>query len=569
MRNLFRWQYAVPRVLTVVVAMLAVQYGFCLRTRTQVAAEIESAIGAKGDVTTARVSFADNVVVLGDVRIADPRQPMRNLLQADRCELMFDAGPLSRQPLVGQGRISGLQFLTPRESSGAVPNALCTLPAEFMPFGDAESQAVTDWLRQLNDRFAADWTPQLESTQSTDGLVQRIPDEQAALQQRIVEFERRANALRAGAEAAALNPLRSDQFLVSLPAQLAELEAQSARLTVDVDALPDALESGRRAIVAARLRDERILREMLAGPAVDADSLTTYLLREQVNELLCEWIGWLQWVRETVPDDGEHSGTRLTLRNVKLEGTARLGGQAVELCGTLSDFSNQPELLNGPMRLRLASTGLPTLDLRASIDRSGAVARDELLVDCQGLPLPPAVLGRPEGVCLSMGPSVASVNVSLIVNGEQLSGDVQVVQTSVNIAACQADNCQHVPLAAELQDKLSKIGSVATRWSLSGTLTAPRSSVWSSLGPAASSAIEIAVRRSADNRARIVMADAQRRVDERLARLDREIADEQADFRPRLAATGGRLSSLSALCTAPQRLNFERLGHLPADSLFR
>jgi hypothetical protein len=81
--------------------------------------------------------------------------------------------------------------------------------------------------------------------------------------------------------------------------------------------------------------------------------------------------------------------------------------------------------------------------------------------------------------------------------------------------------------------------------------------------------MEIAVRRAADERARIVMADAQRRVDERLARLDREIADEQADFRPRLAATNGRLAPLAAQCTAPKRLQFERLGRLPADSLFR
>ena len=78
----------------------------------------------------------------------------------------------------------------------------------------------------------------------------------------------------------------------------------------------------------------------------------------------------------------------LLIRSLQLQGTARIGGQTVELGGTLTDVSDAPALHASPIRLRDKATGSLPLELQATIDRTGPVARDELLVDCRGVVMP-------------------------------------------------------------------------------------------------------------------------------------------------------------------------------------
>ncbi|MEX2315671.1 MAG: hypothetical protein WD669_00870 [Pirellulales bacterium] len=574
MPNLLRWQYVVPRVLAVVVALLALQYGLCLFTRARVVRTVTNTIGAPGELAAARASFVDGRVLLRGLHISDPRQPQRNLLQVDRCDLTFDVGSfLRRRALVGSGDLSDVQFLAPREACGALPGALPMSALSVAPFGDKDSQAVVDWIRELDAKFASGAVQEFESVQLTAQLSERGSQETAALQRRLGELETRAEQLRARAEAADLNPLRGGDFLASLPSDLAKLRAESAALVVEIDTLPERFESGRRAIVAARLRDDRLLRERLSMNASLAQPLASYLLHEQVNCFLSEMIGWIEWSRRIAPADrcspAAAQTPDLLLHTLAVAGTACVGGQPVPLRGTLTDFTTQPWLLDRPMRLQLASTGSPAIRIRGAMDRSGPAARDDLLVDCQGLTLPPQVLGRSEGLRLSMERCTASFNVSIQLNGEDLSGEIQVVQNGVQLTTAVGDDLEHVPLAAALADTLGRIDSMATRLSLSGTLAEPRLSLWSSIGPAAATAMDIALRRAADERARQVMAASQRRIDEQLAHLDRQIADEQAELLPRLASSTGQFIELAARYAPPQRLDVQRLGRLPADSLFR
>jgi uncharacterized protein (TIGR03545 family) len=587
MSNLLRWQYVVPRVLAVVVGLLAIQYGLCLLTRARVERAVAATIGAKGELAAARVSFVDGRVLLRGLEIADPRQPQRNLLEADCCDLIFDADALvRRRQLIGHGEITGLKFLAPRESSGALTNSQAFSSQPIAAFGGPEVQTIADWMKELDARYAQDPAQQLESVRLTADLADQGSRHIMSLQRRLAELETHADNLRKRADAAELNPLRSGEFFASLPKEIAGLQSERAALTAELDRLPDKLETGRRAVVAARVRDERTLRERLAVNDSISHPLAAYLLREQVNGVLSDAIDWLRWMRHVAPAEPRQAGDRLPLgpvavhasgdqppgfllRNLALAGVAHVGGQPVDLRGTLTDFTTQPWSLDGPMRLRLVSTGSPAVKLQGSIDRSGTVARDELLMDFQGATLSPFMLGRADGLSVSVGPSIAAVNISILLNGDELSGEIQIVQSGAQLATAIGDDLAHVPVATALEDTLGDVNALATRLSLRGTLAEPRCTLWSSIGPAAAAAMDLALRRAAEERTCQWMGQSLERINEQLAHLDRHIAEEQGEMAPRLAGSTGQLSGMAARFAPPPRLDAARLGRLPADSLFR
>jgi hypothetical protein len=221
------------------------------------------------------------------------------------------------------------------------------------------------------------------------------------------------------------------------------------------------------------------------------------------------------------------------------------------------------------MRLRLTSTENADLDIQLTIDRSGKEPRDELLVTCRANAQSALVLGTADGLQMRLTPSTTAWSISLRLEADRLEGELQVVQTGVEIAAQLAAAEGDSPQAKALNETLSGMDSVATRLSLGGTLDEPTCTLWSNLGAAASLAWRIAAERAAQQRAQELMAIAQKRVDERLAQLDREIADEQSQL---LARTIGQQQAWQHLATenhAPTRLQIERLGRLPTQSLFR
>ncbi len=589
MSRLRRWQFWLPRLMLVAVVLLAVQYGLGVFVRSKVIHLGEAAIGARVEVAHARVSIVNRQVVLRDLRVADPRQPLQNLVEADRCELDVAAGPLlHKRTIIERGSITGLRFATPRNESGALADAQ---PAEgarsIQWWNDATNQQTDEWLEHLDRRFDPKRINQFEAIKRTAGLCDRVPQQTAALDKRVQELTRRAEELQAKVNRALANPLRHAEFLRAVVEEIPALVREFAQATDEMERLPDVIDADRRAIVAARRHDEEWLRTELQIPPVDAEALTDYLLKKQVTAPLDEVIGWLRLIRQIVPATpsmatpagqrgeevffaGCERSPQILVRELALAGIARVGGQPVELRGTLWDFASTPSLHERPLRVKLAATGSLPLVLQATVDRTGDVARDELIVDSTGVVLPPAELGESERLRLTMAPSVGALSISVSLDGDRLAGDIQLVQREVRITPRIGGDLSDVPMTAALDDTLGDVGALATRISLSGTLEEPKCRLWSNLGPAVAEALDRALRRAADEHARRMMADAQRQVDQQLAELERQVAESQAELRPQLTQAAGQLGEIAAEQKPPQRITTEHVGRrLPANSLLR
>jgi hypothetical protein len=149
-------------------------------------------------------------------------------------------------------------------------------------------------------------------------------------------------------------------------------------------------------------------------------------------------------------------------------------------------------------------------------------------------------------------------------------GEIQLVQNRVQPAPILYGNLSTVPLAAALNQTLQKANGLSLRIALSGTLAEPKCTLWSNLGPAMAEAMELALRRAADDRSQQLLARAQRQVDEQLAALERTATQQHAQMIAQMTGATANLERIALERSARPRLSHEQLGRrLPSNSLFR
>jgi hypothetical protein len=170
---------------------------------------------------------------------------------------------------------------------------------------------------------------------------------------------------------------------------------------------------------------------------------------------------------------------------------------------------------------------------------------------------------------MSVAPSVGSLSVSVVVEGEKLHGDIQIVQQRVQITPV-LNGSGGETLSAAMGETLDHVNSIATRLSLGGTLNEPTCTLWSNLGPAVAEAMQRALHRTGDQHAKALLVEAGRRVDERLAEVDRQMAERQSLFASKTTVITARLQKIAAGETPRYRISAEKGGRqLPNNSLFR
>ena len=580
MTRFLQWQTLVPRLLLVAVALLAAQYGLGRHVRSLAARSSKSVAGLPLEIKHARVAMLDRQVVFNGLQFANPSAPALNLIEADHVVLDVASKPLLyKQALIDRGTVSGLRF------GSATASETRQNAAARLQVSDAAEQRTKEWLRQLDEQFGNDWAGQFKSVQLADELCARWPDRSTELERRVHELTQQASELQQLVEAAQRNPLRHEDRLHALPDQIAALQNDIAQVDAELQNMLATLDADRRAIVAARQHDGQFLRERLRLERADASALTAYLLRDEISRPLDEMLGWLRWARTVAPAEpaprraargedmlfaGSQPAPQLLIRALELQGTSRLGGAPVELRGVLNDFTATPSAHTKPIRLRMKSSGSQAVELQAIIDRTAAVPRDELIVTGSGVLLPKLELGQAEQLHLMLAPSEASLSAHLVVSGEALVGEIQLVQKRVQVAAALNGNLRNVPLAAALGETLQKADGLSLRIALGGTLADPQCTLWSSIGPAVAEAMELALARAAENRSQQLLSQAQRRVDERLAALERTATQQHAHLTAQMAGATGELKRIAGQQSAPRRLSHEQLGRrLPANSLFR
>lgn len=589
--RILRWSYIAPRVIFLVALICLSELGAGWMVKLAVKHGGESALGARVDIEQSQASLLGTRVSLRGVQIANPEKPTSNLVEAEAIELDLDAAAMLRkQAVVSFGVVRGLRLGTPRLTSGELPGVE---PAEQAPgagatwLKDAASDQAGAWLDGLGDRLTTDLTSELQSPQVAQELRNKWPAKYEQLAADAKQLKADAEALKTQIVEARRNPLRHVDLLRDAPNRIADLEQQSKRLYAEFEALPGQVHADRQRVAAARRHDEQFLRQTLQVDSLDPASLTAYLVGDELAEPMQELIRWVRWARKMAPSKrvaqtevvrgrgvdvlfaGVEQRPDLLIQALELSGTARISGRPVELTGLMTNATSQPHLIDEPLRLQLTTTGALPLRLRATIDRTGPVARDHLVAECKNLVIPETKLGGGKWMGLALGASPASLNISVVVEGDRLSGDVQLVQREVRVATTgPADpSSPTAPLRDALASRLRQLPSIATRIDLAGTLDEPELKLWSNLGPVVTEAMNAAIEQTIESHSRKLLAKSQQQVDEQLAKLDTELAAARTRLQPLLAGPTDAIAQIAQELTGGNP--FRYLGRLPGGGQTR
>ncbi|MEO0531080.1 MAG: TIGR03545 family protein [Planctomycetota bacterium] len=600
MTRYLRLGYIVPRLVLLVVLFCVVEFGAGWALKRAVVQSGEGAIGARVEIGESAVSLLDARATLTDLRIANPKRPMENLLEAERIELDFDSDSLLRRKAIAEhGRIRGLRFGTPRETTGALdPEQPTEGTVAGAWLGDATKAAVKEtadeWLANLEAKLSAD-VDDFESVRLARELSETWPARFDEIADEARSLQRDVDKLRSVAVEARSNPLRHADFLRTAPQRASELQQRLAALYAELESLPAEVNADKQRIELARTRDEQRLRQRLQADQLDPQSLTSHLLGDEVTSSLGELIGWVRWTREMIPTSSPQRATTprargvdvhfvgvrqrpdLLVRELQLAGTARLAGRPVKLTGTVTDFTTMPALHGEPMRVALETTGALPLQVRATIDRSNGVPTDDLLIDCPSFGLPKAQLGDTSKFALAMAPSTASLSVSVRVEGQRLSGEVQIVQDRVAMTPIVGPGANRLvrQIGTSVGEQVASLAKPATRVTLSGTLDQPQMAVWSTLGPAIAESLETAAGDIVRSEGQRQLADVQRRIADETASLDRLLAQATDQLASQIDGPRQEIERLASGLLGDTlgrgTFSFEQLGkRLPAgSSLFK
>ncbi|MBX3433697.1 MAG: TIGR03545 family protein [Pirellulales bacterium] len=567
-QGLLRWGYVLPRLAVALVLVGLVRYGLDPALKWAITASGEAALGAKVEIGELRTTLRGGRLEIRDFAAAHPAKEMRNLVEAGAGTFAIDVAELCRGRLrVVDGRVTGIAFDGERTVSGALSardkSDADAGPSMFDPLVDAAVEHGGAWFDDVSSRLESDLESQLQTPAVARDLEARWPQEYAELRSVVDDLQVRGKRLEAAAKELKKNPLRNLAATEQLAADVAAIDRQAKELHARLETLPKQAEADRKAIDAARKHDERFLREQAAAlKKLDGDQLSRYLLGDEAHGYVETTLAWVETARALVPKKrpsakppkrrgvtvvfADRPRPAVLVERVELLGSARLDGRTLELAGLLTHATSHPHLHPEPARLALRGSGAQEFTLEATLDRRSDVAHDTLVFHCPQLPLPGRTLGKAEKIAVEVAPGTASLAAHVELVGDRIEGTVQYLQGMTRLTA-STPAVRDAGLEEALNESLANLARIEAKLVLSGTTRRPRFELTSNLGPDLAAGFDRAFRAYLTDKSNRIVAKAQAKVDEQVAKLDGKRRAAQDELLAKLGDNQELLAQLGGL----------------------
>ncbi|MCO6453766.1 MAG: TIGR03545 family protein [Pirellulaceae bacterium] len=586
---MIRWSYLLPRLLLLLTVWLGLHFGAGPAARWAFVTAGQSAIGGKVDIDQVHVNLLAGRLDIRQASVADPRSPLRNLVQFDEGVFHLDSQALlHRRLVVEQGALRGIRLDTERSESGALEPRE---PAEATDWASSQiAVAGREWLEGLGQRLDAKLEDELETVRVGKELWQRWPREYSALEDRVHDWRGRIERLQQIVKQPPRgNVLEQANFYQQQAMTLDQMRKDLVQLHRDLQRLGQQAGQDRQSLDAARRHDEQRIRELVKFDQLDPRNLTEYLLDEETSRRVEDCLAWLQRGQELMnvagqaPElnqiEGRGAWIDLTtgpqppdvlIRHLELDGVALWGGQSVAFRGTAEGLTHQPARHGQPAQLHLRTEGAVAATIDCSLDFTTQLPSSRLRIACPQLAQPARNLGRDGQLAVGVAPGAAALQAELELVGRQVSGRVEWHQPDVQLTTQLGSRLGGQRLAQHVQSSVGQIRELRAVVHLEGELPRPRWRLQSDLGSQLATGINAAVRQELAQRAGDLSDQADRLLQEQQARLDDFILGKQAELVEKLNLGEQQLADFQQLVT--QRLNLpkELLGReLPLNKLFR
>jgi uncharacterized protein (TIGR03545 family) len=555
---MIRWSYALPRLLLLTVAFLAVWFGLDPLVRRALVLFGEAALSARVEIGALRTSWRPVGLSIRQLRVANRFSPLTNLLEADQIVLSLDAKALKRRSLVvREGRISGLKVNTDRDGSGELDWRL-RFPGEPL------ARLAEAWLYQaagLLESQVREEVEQLESVRLAGELAVRWPAEYGRMAAQVESLKTRAEMLGDCVRSRSNDVLQEIEAYRRAAGELEELRSELRQLRAEAERLPQHAAADRNAVLAAAHRDLERIQRKIELRRLDSEAVSQYLLGPELGDKVFTLLRWVAWTRRHFPsvsplEPSRSRGTDVffpstrnypafSIQTLALDGELCVGDQLYRFRGTAEGLTSEPRVYGRPAVVRIEAAGRSAVRIEAVLDHTRPVPHEQLLIDCPALPMPRRVLGRPERLALAVSPGSMRVWAGIDLLGDQLSGEVRVKQEPIELVPCLAASYGGPRLAENLRQAMSQVRSVELAVHLSGTLDRPEWQFQSNLAPQLVACLGAMVQCELETRQAELVQAARKRMDAELAQLQELVLVKQDEILGRLDLGGTELQELA------------------------
>ncbi|MEK6235478.1 MAG: hypothetical protein N2C14_12290, partial [Planctomycetales bacterium] len=475
-----------------------------------------SVVGSQVEITGLKSSLLNGEIELQNVRVANPRNPMEDLLVCGKAKLHLETVPLlHRKVVVAKAEFHDVAWNEPREISGEwdgwtisdgvdldLPAGLdAPIDLDVNGLKSRAKDAGLAGLESLRDQLKQQVAPgNFETVRVAKHLEAKWTARFKAYKVRADAARDSGRGIRDVVENTGGNFFQKIQSYRRAAADLEKLLAELHRIPLEIQQGAAEAHADVALLEQAKERDKARLQQMLSAPRCTAESLDQFLLESEISQQIRESVAWVQWIRywflDGELDEEDHERLRgitvafprdadlpaVLIRSLVMTGKANVGGRTVPFQAELSNLSGRGAKLREPTRLHLVLESKTPLTVDAEFDRTGDVPRDHIVIRCDRLPISETTFGDPERLALTVTKSVATIEVDLTLVGDQLSGELRWSQDGGTFVPRLGSKLGGGLIETALQASLAKIESVEATVTVSGTLDKPQWEFHSPLG---------------------------------------------------------------------------------------
>jgi len=453
------------------------------------------AVGAKVELAGASVTLLPTSLTLKQLRITNPDAPMQNIVEVGNISASIDSLELfGRRLIINEMDLSGLQFNTPRKSSGATSDRSTAgsdesifdlggvIPGMSLPDVDSliekEKQAFLKEYEDISNHLKA-----LEAgwQQRIDGL----PDDA-----QIEEYKQRWEKAKKGnifEKAAAMKSLKKDVDM-----DLADIKSLKKQLAEDTKTVKSELN---RAKNLPATQTQRILSDVGLGSA--EGDFTSAILGDQLKPLLQRSLNYLKQMSGSAPQQPEEpvyargKGTWVTFKEdnpvpellikfARLDGVLSIAKQDIHFTGQAEDLSHQPALWHKPASFQLEGQSADDAQLVAQgiLDHRETVNKDSLDISLESFPLVDYAISEKADLQIMINKALSNFSAKLNLEGEVILADIK---TGFSDLGLQVNSANPSSSTSVISDTLSTLNAFDMALKVTGTLNKPAMSLSSDL----------------------------------------------------------------------------------------
>ncbi|HET7468964.1 MAG TPA: TIGR03545 family protein [Gemmatimonadales bacterium] len=521
-------------------------------------------------------------VDLGALQVADPLEPRRNLLEADRIVLKLNPEALTEKKLVVERlALQGMRFGTPRKRPAR--------PVTGDGFAPRALRAVREWgqrfdvpllqLTPIDTIKALVLNPsQLGTVQAAQGLLARADSTRQALEGGFqgLDVKGTVDSAHALADRLGKTDPRSlgldgtRQAIQSVQQTLKRLDQarqQVAALDRNVKAGVQLLGSGVQGLDEARRRDYAFARSLLKLPSISSPDIGSAFFGKVSIDRFQQALYWAELARHYMPpgllpreDPGPkrlrasgstvrfpkaRSWPSFLLQVGQVDFTIDAGLLKGAYAATVQGLTSAPALYGKPMivsaRRDAPGSAIAGLDVGAIVDHRTSTVRDSVAARLRGVQLP--AFGIP-GLPFRLAPGAGSVNLNFLRRGDQLAGRWAIGSNQVSWALDSAG--ARSQLEQVVWRVLSGLKQLDVSAELGGTVTAPKLSVRSNLDDALAERLKAVVGEEVAKAEAMARAKVDSLVNDKVQPVKQRITALQADATKRVGDQQAQLDKVQA-----------------------